>query len=392
MGEILTDALPPLNAAVLVGNGLSIAFNSELNLASITKEMISRMESATEDGDKVVHAMNEIARRAVSEGEVTDEDFEKLVGAFDSQVLTLDELSKLADLVASEDADLQKSIQDVAAFSQKVRDKGISYVLEVIMERSRGDWTLHDEMHQLVQAIIEKFNGTVYIGNLNYDTLLLSALKAVNAPMSDMAHGFDRFPILVKDEDNPEDAGVSYSVTRLRTELNFPVGPSYRVRLLHLHGSLTFWRSTQNNLHFKAPVEVLRNHSMWAGLRKADPKWRPAVVLANQRDKAHHVGRYPFKLAYEAFQEGLREAQHWLIIGYSFRDACVNDILRNEFIRRKVKPKVLVSTYGDYPSTQEVELAFGWGAEDDDSSDWLTVNREGARGLQHSWDWAVFTP
>jgi len=391
IGDTVTDALLPLNAAVLVGNGLSIAFNSELNLASITTEMISRMENASEDGDKVVHAMNQIARRAVSEGEVTNEDFEKLVGAFDSQVLTLDELSKLADLVASEDTELRQSIQEVAAFSQKVRDMGISYVLEVIMERSRGDWTLHDEMHQLVQSIIDDFNGNVYLGNLNYDTLLLSALKAVGAPMSDMAHGNARFLIRVKDENNPEDEGVSYTVTRLRRKLDFPVGPKHRVRLIHLHGSLTYWRSTESDLHFKAPVEVLRNHAMWAGLRHADPKWRPAVVLANQRDKAHHVGRYPFKLAYEAFQEGLSVSQHWLIIGYSFRDACVNDILRNEFIRRKVKPHVLISTYGDYPTSEEVEMAFGWGAEDEDSSHWLTINREGARGLQESLDWAVFT-
>lgn len=388
----MTDALPPLNAAVLVGNGLSIAFNSELNLASITKEMISRMESASEDGDKVVHAMNEIARRAVSDGEVTDEDFEKLVGAFDSQVLTLDELSKLAELVASEDTELRKSIQDVAAFSQKVRDMGISYVLEVIMERSRGDWTLHDEMHQLVSAIIDKFGGNVLIGNLNYDTLLLSALKAVDAPMSDLGHGYAQFPIQVKDEQNPEDEGTTYTVTRLRTTANFPVGPKYRVRLLHLHGSLTYWRSTENELHFKAPVDLLRNHAMWAGLREGEPKWRPAVVLANQRDKAHHVGRYPFKLAYETFQEGLSNSEHWLVIGYSFRDSCVNDILRNEFIRRKVKPRVLVSTFGDFPTMEEVELAFGWGAEDEDSSDWLTINRDGAKGLHETLDWAVFTP
>lgn len=195
------------------------------------------MESATEDGDKVVHAMNEIARRAVSEGEVTDEDFEKLVGAFDSQVLTLDELSKLADLVAREDTDLRKSIQDVAAFSQKVRDMGISYVLEVIMERSRGDWTLHEEMHQLVEAIIDNFGGNVHIGNLNYDTLLLSALKAVDAPMSDMGHGYSQFPIQVKDEQNPDEEGMTYTVTRLRTVANFPIGSRYRVKLLHLHGS-----------------------------------------------------------------------------------------------------------------------------------------------------------
>lgn len=386
----MTDDLPALNAAVLVGNGLSIAFNLELNLASITQEMILRMANATEDGDKVVHAMKEIARRALSDGEVTDEDFEKLVGAFDSQALTLDELRKLADLVASEDTELRKSIHDVAAFSQKIRDMGISYVLEVIMERSRGDWTLHDEMHQLVSAIIDKFRGVVHIGNLNYDTLLLSALKAVDAPVSDMGHGYSQFQIRVKDEENPDDEGTPYTVTRLRTVANFPVGSKYRVRLLHLHGSLTYWRSTESDLHFKAPVDLLRNHAMWAGLREGDPKWRPAVVLANQRDKAHHVGRYPFKLAYDTFHDGLRDSEHWLVIGYSFRDACVNDILRNEFIRRKVKPRVLVSTFGDFPALGEVERAFGWGAEDEDSSAWLTINRDGAKGLEETWDWAVF--
>ncbi len=283
------------------------------------------------------------------------------------------------------------SIQDVAAFSQKVRDRGISYVLEVIMDRSRGDWTLHEEMHGLVSAIIEKFGGTVHIGNLNYDTLLLSALKAVDAPMSDMGNRYSQFPIQVKDDENADDEGTSYTVTRLRTTANFPVGAKYRVRLLHLHGSLTYWRSTEHDLHFKAPVDLLRNHGMWAGLREGSPKWRPAVVLANQRDKSHHIGRYPFNLAYQTFKNGLRDSDHRLVIGYSFRDTCVNDILRTEFIRREVKPKVLVSTFGGLPALEEVERAFGWGAEDKDSSGWLSINREGAKGLEGTWDWAVFT-
>lgn len=47
------------------------------------------------------------------------------------------------------------------------------------MGRSRGGWTLHDEMHLLAEAIINSFDGNVHIGNLNYDTLLLSAPKAV---------------------------------------------------------------------------------------------------------------------------------------------------------------------------------------------------------------------
>ncbi|MFE4078202.1 SIR2 family protein [Paenarthrobacter sp. YIM B13468] len=386
----MSDEVPQRPLAVLVGNGLSIAFNSQLNLASITKEMISRMEAASEDGDKVVHAMNKIARRAVSDGEVTDEDFEKLVGAFDSQVLTLDELGKLADLVEREDTELQKSIQDVTDFSQRVRDTGISYVLQVIMERSYGNWTRDAEMHQLVRAIIDNF-GAIYIGNLNYDTLLLSALQAVGAPMSDMGTGYSPFQVRVKDVDDPNDNGVPYVVQRLRTTSDFPTVPKYRVRLLHLHGSLTYWRSTEHELHFKAPIDMLRNHNLWAGLREGKPKYRPAVVLANQRDKAHHVGRYPFKLAYEVFENGLRNSDHWLVIGYSFRDTCVNDILRNEFIRRKDKPRVLVSTYGDALETEDVERAFGWGAEDPDSRSWLTINRDGAAGLEKSFDWSMFT-
>ncbi|WP_082924621.1 SIR2 family protein [Paenarthrobacter nicotinovorans] len=378
--------------AVLVGNGLSIAFNSELNLASITKEMIARMQAATEDGDKVVHAMNEIARRAVSDGEVTDEDFEKLVGAFDSQVLTLDELRKLADLVASDDTELRQSIKDVANFSQSVRDNGISYVLEVIVERSYANWTRDGEMHDLIEAMVEDFGGSIHIGNLNYDTLLLSALKAVDAPMCDMGHGYERFYVVVKDDDDPDDEGVRYQVNRLRRGNDFPTGPAHRVKLLHLHGSLTYWRSMEReDLHFKAPIDMLRNHQLWAGLREGEPRYRPAVVLANQRDKAHHVGRYPFKLAYEVFADGLSQADHWLIIGYSFRDACVNDILREEFIRRKDKPTVLVSTFGDDLDAEEVERAFGWGAEDEDSSPWLTINRLGAAGLETSTDWTLFT-
>lgn len=45
------------NVAVLVGNGLSIAFNPGLNLRAITAEMMERIQSATDDGDDVVAAM-----------------------------------------------------------------------------------------------------------------------------------------------------------------------------------------------------------------------------------------------------------------------------------------------------------------------------------------------
>lgn len=386
----MTEKTTQLNAAVLVGNGLSIAFNPDLTLASITREMIVRMRDAAEDGDAVLHAMHEIARRSTALDEVTDDDFEKLVGAFDSQAVTLEELVKLAELVEADDESLISSIREVSKFSQRVRDRGISFVLEVVTERSRADHELHAALHDTISAIYEKFEGRVTFGNLNYDTLLLSALLATNAPMADLGRGVQFVEISVVDRDDPDEPPVTYRAQRLRTRLDFPPGDRYRVRLLHLHGSLTFWGEVDGEQYIKVPVHSLRDHDMWSGLREGEPKWRPAVVLANQRDKARHVERYPFALGYEGFAASLVESDHWLIIGYSFRDACVNDVLRAEFLRRKIKPSVLVSTFGDLPTREEIETAFGWGAEDTDSR-WLTINRQGVVGLEDSWEWALFT-
>ena len=117
---------------------------------------------------------------------------------------------------------------------------------------------------------------------------------------------------------------------------------------------------------------------------------RPVVVLANPRDKADHVSEYPFALAYEVFTDGLDQADQWLVIGYSFKDEPVNGRLRNAFLEREIKPKMLVVTHGESPSRVVVERALGWGADDGDSSAWLTINREGANGIQETEDWATF--
>ena len=382
------DSRSQQNLAVLVGNGLSIAFNPRLNLAEITQEMIAQIEAATDNGDKVVHAMKVIAERAVEDGAVTDDDFEKLVGAFDSQAFTLEELSTLAGLVAANDDSLKAAIDEVSSFSQRVRDMGVSYVLRVIMDRSRADWIEHLEMHSLVLAILDAFDGEIYFGNLNYDTLLLSALMALGASMADLGRGYPPLTIKVTDREDAEAPARTYSAWPLRREDDLPI--NRRVKLLHLHGSLTYWHDSTDEQHIKLPIDVLRDHDLWSGLREGNPKWRPSVVLANQRDKARHVLKHPFKLAYEIFQKGLAKAEHWIIIGYSFRDACVNDILREEFMRASTKPRVLVCTYGDELTDSEVERAFGWGAAEGDSREWLLINRDGARGLKDSFEWALF--
>jgi len=38
-----------------------------------------------------------------------------------------------------------------------------------------------------------------------------------------------------------------------------------------------------------------------------------------------------------------------------------------------------------------VERSFGWNAEDGDSSHWLTINRDGADGVENTVDWEEFS-
>jgi hypothetical protein len=132
------DAHSPGNLAVLVGNGLNVAFNPALNLRTITQEMTERIENASEDGSDVVAAMKETAQRALPRGATSDDDFEILVGAFGAETRTLSYLRQLADLVSPTDKKLRKAIRKVGKFAERVRDNGLSHVLQVIFERSHA--------------------------------------------------------------------------------------------------------------------------------------------------------------------------------------------------------------------------------------------------------------
>jgi hypothetical protein len=374
------EAVDP-NLAVLVGNGLSIAFNPDLNLQSITQEVLRRVEEA--DGGNAVSAMRELAENALPEGASSDDDFEVLVGALGVEGRNLNLLSSLARIKAPTDAVLGEAISTAATFVEKVHDAGVSFVLEVISERSHAYRHEAHHLFSLVEAITTEFGGRVTFGNLNYDTLLLAAmLEVCPRSLADMGDGRTQVGVTFDD-------GRNEHFPRLRESAkDFPT--QRRVRLLHLHGSLTFWHGVEDGVHLKIPKDALDNSHQWLAVREGTTDVRPTVVLASQPDKARHVTQYPFSVAYEMFDEALGESDHWLVIGYSFRDEPVNSLLRSRFMARVSKPRVLVVTHGDALARDYVERAFGWGAEDGDAT-WLTIDRQGANGAEDHPQWEAFT-
>jgi hypothetical protein len=370
------------NLAVLVGNGLSIAFNPKLGLGNITKQLVKRIAAESDSPDEITVAMRRIADRYSDVGKADYDDFENLVGAFGGESRTLEDLTELAKLVEPSDTKLQKAIQTAARFAQQVRDTGISHVLEIIFEEARAYGNSNDALCSLVQEIIDKFDGRVTFGNLNYDTLLLSAL--LSTCQSDLTDLGD----FRKDTVTTNKGKTNHTFPRLRTELNFPAGR--RVRLLHLHGSLTYWKKSTGSI-VKLNTDFLDSHSPWQSVRTDSTTLRPVVVLANQRDKSGIVAEYPFSLAYSGFAASLSDSDHWLIVGYSFRDECVNEMLRAEFEQRDTKPTVLVVSKGPDLTRDHIVRAFGWDVLQGDSKQWLSITRHGASKMALTVRWKHFS-
>ena len=120
-------------------------------------------------------------------------------------------------------------------------------------------------------------------------------------------------------------------------------------------------------------------------MRSGETDWDPQVVLTNQEFKNDAVLASPYAMAYSTFRSALAAADRWLIVGYSFRDACINEMLLTQFQARAkagITPTVLVGTYG--PELSDWQIASHLGADPWDDTQWLKVHRSGVDSLSTS--------
>jgi hypothetical protein len=369
---------------MLVGNGLSIAFSDQLLLSSISKEMTDRFTAEHTGSVAVATAMQNVAKHQSTGDPETD--FEVLIGAFGGQTDILRDLGTFADLIKNSDPGIANAIQIVSEFASEVQRRGIGHTLEIIAGRSYADADRRRPLTAFFETVMTAFQHHVTVANLNYDTLVLAVLAdSYRDDLSDMAHGqFNAAPVNI--------GGIPYATKRLRlNEAEFMSLDARRLRLLHLHGSLTYWRFGPSDFR-KLPVEAVRGGTIWEVFRKENTfTGTPLVVLANQYEKIEHVSRYPYNLAYELAETDLKNASRWLIVGYSFRDTCVNDLLNRCWEARKAPKTILVVTNSDRLQVQAIEEAFGW-ESGSAASNGLVIDRSGAFGLAGSPDWTAFCP
>lgn len=372
------------NMTALVGNGLSVAFNDELLLARITAEVRDRISASRDDGQDVVEALKEFADTHLPADGMSDDDFETLVGALGTEQRALEALDVLARLTEDDPGEITTAIRAVRKFATDFRDVGTAHVLEVIYGRSRSDFVRSEPLKALLTSIYSAFADEVTFGNLNYDTLLLSAMLQAGEAFVDLGNGMEPCEI----------GAEKLSGHAIRATIDdFPDRDYRRVQLLHLHGSLTYWRTVDGSQICKLSREDVAKHGLFEKVRSRTTDLRPVVVLNRERQKVEDIKAHPFKLAYEALGRAIQHSDHWLIIGYSFRDVAVNDLLQSDFLARDDKPTVLVVTHGESLTEEAVLSALGWGAEDG-APTWLHIDRAGADDVQErpSWQWFVNVP
>ena len=381
---------PPRTLAVLVGNGLSTAFNPDLTIPRINTEIVNRLNFPGTGGTTQARVMQQVAQNLGQGSGDPYSDFEALLGPFDQQSDSLKMLRQLADLAGPHSLLVGNALTLSAQFIDELRRYGVGHALDIIATRSRAEQHLIGKVHAFITNVVMSANGgRITFGNLNYDSLIMAALCELYGPdLCDMTDG--RFAT----EMHEVVPGIGYSIPGkpLRVVGDYP---NRTITLLHLHGSLTWLRmpgTTGPQGIYRFDLGPLRTVDYWTAWREGRTSWSPEVVLTNQTTKDTLVKDYPFSLAYDSFYNRLLTADRWLVVGYSFRDGCVNELMARAWAHRKAAPPVMVVTKGKGPTDDEVLTALGFDADVDPlPSHWLHTWRGGLESAPASGAWATWT-
>lgn len=366
--------------AVLIGNGLSVAYNPALTMGSLTSEIVERFNDAAGGGTDAAQILAGFAAD-VGESDPSD-DFEALLGPLDQIGDSLARFEGLADMTAGSliPGEITASIATITDFLKEVQRLGVGHALEVIDDRAYADQDDLAIVRDFMAAIIKASRtANITVGNLNYDSLVMSALLSLDVGLCDMARGWPPYSARI---------GGSYAISghALRTKPDFL---DRQCLLLHLHGSVSWLRSPNLPDHIvRFSMQDLRIKNYWEKYRTGRTNWSPVVVLTNQRAKSSVVSRWPFSLAYETFFNRLMTSDRWLIAGYSFRDECVNDLLSRAFRSRPDHPEILVITRSKAPTVGRILGALKWDREmDADPDEFLWTFRGGVADAPASDEW-----
>lgn len=327
---------------VLAGNGLSVALNRQFSLPNITKRFFDRLKE--EHKAFIEHFMGDHYNQL---------DFEESIASIEQAYDSLEyyfkfissqkygtRFSQAYDLNVDE---LQKHIEAI----KNVIYEYTASILDLIDGNVRQA-KIEEQLSGFVSWIkyMSNKDGEIDFFTLNFDllmeTILLENIGTDNF-MDFHYRGGQWAPI---------DNQYRYY---FNPDRSVQISGKRRIRLHHLHGSLSSFKHLDDGRLFKITTESLRSANLYNNL--FDLNIIPSIVTGG--GKSAKVQQSPFSFYYNEFKKAMyieeEICDELVIIGYSFRDNHINEAIceRLALSRRKENPLSLKISIIDYAATED---------------------------------------
>ncbi|MBZ5201564.1 SIR2 family protein [Planomicrobium chinense] len=341
-----------MSKAVLIGNGLSVGLNKDFALPRITERFYNRLNA--EHKGFVKHHMERIEKN-----EYIQTDFEEAIASIEQ---SYDALKNYYDFISN--GNEGEYFKDSYNLEEHELYKHVKAVKEIIYEYTASILDLIDghvrwgEIRDNLQGFLEWLDTiidsstTVEFFTLNFDLLLETILLETIG-----TENFQDFHV-PRDNWNLIDNRRRFFFS---PDLSQNMFGNRKVKLHHLHGSLSSFKDIKTGKTFKITTEDLRMHNVYKNIFNLNIT--PSIVTGG--GKSVKVQEDPFKFYYNNFRKKMAHeddlCDELYIIGYSFRDDHINESLckRLEFERKKENPRFLKNLLiVDFKSSEEDKEKF----------------------------------
>lgn len=338
-----------MKKVVLTGNGLSVGLNRAFALQNITQTFYNKL---TPEHQKFIqHHMERIQKDEYIQVDFEEDiaSIEQVHDALDSYVNFLINEEEGKKYLESEGL----GVEELQSHLTKIKEIIISYTSSIV-EIIDGNvhWEqIGDRLSGFINWLQAELQGNdeIDLFTLNFDLLLETILLRTV--------GTDEFTDFHVKRGKTPDGHDKFNFDPQQTLNDFDYR---RIRLHHLHGSLSSFKRLSDGRIFKLRTEDIRLSDLY---KKLDAnELFPSIITGGFKSKK--IQSLPFSFYYGKFKEKMVDPENLCeelyIIGYSFRDEHINKAISERLkIHRKrdgipLKRFVIV----DYKLTEEEQDRF----------------------------------
>lgn len=304
-----------MKKVILTGNGLSIGLNGAFSLQNITQTFYNNLPD--EHKKFIEHHMERIQK-----GQYIQLDFEEAIASIEQ---IHDSLNSYVEFLENTDEGkiyLQSenlNVEELRSHLNVIKQIIVSYsasIAEIIDGNVR--WSqIGDKLSGFIAWLRTQISDENQIDffTLNFDLLLETILLRVVG-----TEGITDFHI-------PRGSLEGVERFNFSPQENVNAFGKRKIRLHHLHGSLSSFKRLEDGRVFKLKTEDIRLKDFY---RKLDTsKYFPSIITGGY--KSAKIQMSPFNYYYNEFKEKMMDPDNicdeLYIIGYSFRDEHINEAI-----------------------------------------------------------------